>query len=113
MVIGFPDVHQAYIQILNQKSPVSISYVENEVYNGQEKRNSGEQIRPVERGEIKHNSHTRNTSKRLQVDVEGLASELKNQMQKNGGFMTVRIMQDEFTFKPQDVDALVRCIERA
>lgn len=48
-----------------------------------------------------------------QVDVEGLAAELKTQMQKNGGFMTVRIMQDEFTFKPQDVDALVRCIERA
>ena len=49
----------------------------------------------------------------LAVVQEGLAAELKTQMQKNGGFMTVRIMQDEFTFKPQDVDALVRFIERA
>ena len=48
-----------------------------------------------------------------QVDVEGLAAELRKQMEKSGGALTVSIMGDQFTFKPVDVDTLVRCIERA
>ena len=47
------------------------------------------------------------------VDVEGLAAELKSQMSRNGGELTVPIIGDVFTFKPADVDSLVRCIERA
>lgn len=47
------------------------------------------------------------------IDAEGLAAELRNQMNRNGGTMNVRIMADEFTFTPQDVDNLMRYIERA
>lgn len=47
------------------------------------------------------------------VDAEGLAAELKSQMQKNGGVLTVNILGDAFSFRPPDVDALMRCIERA
>ena len=47
------------------------------------------------------------------VDVEGLATELRSQMEKNGGALSIPIMGDVFTFKPHDVDTLLRCIERA
>ena len=47
------------------------------------------------------------------IDAEGLAAELRNQMSRNNGTMTIRIMNDEFVFRPQDVDALMRHIERA
>ena len=47
------------------------------------------------------------------IDAEGLATELRNQMSRSGGTLTVRIMNDEFVFKPQDVDSLMRYIERA
>lgn len=47
------------------------------------------------------------------VDVEGLATELRSQMEKSGGVLNIPIMGDVFTFKPHDVDTLVRCIERA
>lgn len=47
------------------------------------------------------------------IDAEGLATELRNQMARSGGTLSVRIMNDEFVFKPQDVDALMRHIERA
>lgn len=47
------------------------------------------------------------------VDVEGLASELRSQMEKNGGTLSIPVMGDTFTFKPHDIDALMRCIERA
>ena len=47
------------------------------------------------------------------IDAEGLAAELRNQMARSGGTLSVRIMGDEFIFKPQDVDALMRHIERA
>ena len=43
----------------------------------------------------------------------GLAAEPKSQMQKNGGVLTVTIMGDTFSFRQPDVDALMRCIERA
>lgn len=47
------------------------------------------------------------------IDAEGLAAELKQQMQRNGGSLDVPVMGDVFTFKPADVDTLIRCIERA
>ena len=47
------------------------------------------------------------------VDAEGLAAELRTQMEKSGGSLSIPIMGDTFTFKPHDVDTLMRCIERA
>lgn len=47
------------------------------------------------------------------VDAEGLAAELRKQMEKSGGALTFSIMGDAFTFKPTDVDALMHHIERA
>ena len=47
------------------------------------------------------------------IDAEGLATELRNQMSRNGDTLTVRIMNDEFVFRPGDVDSLMRYIERA
>ena len=47
------------------------------------------------------------------VDAEGLAAELRKQMEKSGGMLTFAVMGDTFTFKAADVDALMRCIERA
>ena len=47
------------------------------------------------------------------VDAEGLATELRSQMDKNGGALNIPVMGDVFTFKPHDVDTLMRCIERA
>jgi hypothetical protein len=47
------------------------------------------------------------------VDVEGLAAELRSQMAKSGGQLSMTIMGDTFTFRPNDVDSLVRYIERA
>lgn len=49
----------------------------------------------------------------LMIDAEGLAAELKKQMERNGGALSVPIMGDVFTFKPADVDNLMRHIERA
>jgi hypothetical protein len=47
------------------------------------------------------------------IDVEGLASEIRSQMVKAGGTMTIELLGDKFTFAPADVDSLVRHIERA
>lgn len=47
------------------------------------------------------------------IDVEGLAAELKKQMDKSGGTLSIPIMGDVFKFSSGDVDALVRHIERA
>ena len=47
------------------------------------------------------------------IDAEGLAAELRQQMEKNGGKLTIRLMGDEFAFSPADVDSLMRHIERA
>ena len=47
------------------------------------------------------------------IDAEGLAAELREQMNRSGGELTIPIIGDTFTFKPPDVDALMRCIERA
>lgn len=47
------------------------------------------------------------------IDVEGLAAELRSQMEKNGGELRFRVMGDEFAFKAHDVDSLMRHIERA
>lgn len=47
------------------------------------------------------------------IDVEGLAAELKKQMDKSGGTLSIPIMGDVFRFGAGDVDALVRHIERA
>jgi hypothetical protein len=47
------------------------------------------------------------------LDVEGLAAEMRAQMNKNGGVLIVPIGKDEFRFKPEDVDELVRHIEKA
>ena len=48
-----------------------------------------------------------------QIDIEGLAAELRTQMQRSGGELVVPIVGDTFTFKPHDVDNLIRHIERA
>ena len=47
------------------------------------------------------------------IDAEGLAAELRQQMQKNGGTLSVPIIGDTFTFNLTDVDSLMRHIERA
>lgn len=47
------------------------------------------------------------------LDVEGLAAEIKGQMNKSGGELTIVVMGDTFKFRPADVDTLVNCIERA
>ena len=47
------------------------------------------------------------------IDAENLAAELKKQMGKSGGKLTIPVMKDEFTFTPTDVDSLMRHIERA
>ena len=47
------------------------------------------------------------------VDAEGLAAELRKQMDKSGGTLTFNVMGDTFAFKPSDVDALMHHIERA
>lgn len=47
------------------------------------------------------------------VDVEGIAAELRKQMDKSGGSMMIRIMNDEFKFTSADVDSLLKHIERA
>lgn len=47
------------------------------------------------------------------IDAEGLATELKKQMERGEGKLTVQLMGDSFTFTPSDVDALMRHIERA
>jgi hypothetical protein len=47
------------------------------------------------------------------IDAESLAAELKKQMDKSGGKLTIPVLKDEFTFTPADVDSLMRHIERA
>ena len=47
------------------------------------------------------------------LDVEGVAADIKSQMQKNGGVMIIPLMGDKMTLRGADIDALVRCIERA
>ena len=47
------------------------------------------------------------------IDAEGLAAELRSQMAKSGGKLTIPVMKDEFTFTSADVDSLMRHIERA
>lgn len=48
-----------------------------------------------------------------ELDAEGLSEELRSQMTRNGGTLSVNVLNDTFIFKPQDVDALMRHIERA
>lgn len=48
-----------------------------------------------------------------EIDAERLAAERKNQMQRSGGALTVPVLGDVFSFHQADVDALMRCIERA
>lgn len=48
-----------------------------------------------------------------QIDVEGLAAEIKEQMRKNGGELVVPVMGDEFRFSATDIDSVLRHIERA
>lgn len=47
------------------------------------------------------------------VDVEGLAAELRSQMEKGEGKLVIPIFNDVFTFTPGDVDTLLRYIERS
>ena len=47
------------------------------------------------------------------VDAEGLAAELRKQMEKSGGTLAFNVMGDTFAFKLSDVDALMHHIERA
>ena len=47
------------------------------------------------------------------IDAEGLATELRKQMERSDGKLTVQLMGDSFTFTASDVDALMRHIERA
>lgn len=47
------------------------------------------------------------------IDAEGLAAELRSEMAKNNGTLNVTILGDTFTFRPTDVDTLMRHIERA
>ena len=48
-----------------------------------------------------------------QIDAEGLSAELRTQLEKSGGAMSIAVLGDTFTFKQQDVDSLMRHIERA
>ena len=47
------------------------------------------------------------------IDAEGLAAEMREQMNRSGGELTVHIGGDKLTFRQPDIDALMRCIERA
>lgn len=47
------------------------------------------------------------------VDVAALGAEIKNQMNKSGGFISFDIGQDTFRFNAADVDRLVDYINRA
>ena len=47
------------------------------------------------------------------IDAEGLATELRSQMAKTNGVLSITIMGDTFTFHQNDVDSLMRHIERA
>ena len=47
------------------------------------------------------------------IDAEGLAAELRQQMEKSGGKLSIPVLGDVFTFTPTDVDSLMRHIERA
>ena len=47
------------------------------------------------------------------IDAEGLATELRKQMEKSDGKLTVPVMSDTFTFTLSDVDSLMRHNERA
>lgn len=47
------------------------------------------------------------------IDAEGLAAELRTQMSKSGGKLVIPLIKDEFAFTPEDVDSLMRHIERA
>ena len=47
------------------------------------------------------------------VDVAALGAEIKNQLNKSGGFISFDIGQDTFRFNAADVDRLVDYINRA
>ena len=47
------------------------------------------------------------------VDVAALGAEIKNQMNKSGGFISFDIGQDTFRFNAADVDRLVDYINKA
>lgn len=47
------------------------------------------------------------------VDVAALGAEIKNQMNKSGGFISFDVGQDTFRFNAADVDRLVDYINRA
>lgn len=46
------------------------------------------------------------------IDVGSVAVQLKDQMTKAGGRMTIQIGQDSMSFTPEDVDKLVDQIDR-
>ena len=46
------------------------------------------------------------------IDVGAVAVQLKDQMTKAGGRMTIQIGQDSMSFTPEDVDKLVDQIDR-
>ena len=47
------------------------------------------------------------------IDIEGLAAEMRTQMDKSGGKLTIPILGDAFTFGSGDIDNLLSHIERA
>lgn len=47
------------------------------------------------------------------VDVAALGAEIKNQMAKNGGYISFDVGQDTFRFNAADVDRLMDYINRA
>lgn len=47
------------------------------------------------------------------VDVAALGTELKNQMGKNGGYISFDVGQDTFRFNSADVDRLIDYINRS
>lgn len=47
------------------------------------------------------------------IDVGAVAVQLKEQITKAGGRMTIQIGQDSMSFTPEDVDRLIEQIDRA
>lgn len=47
------------------------------------------------------------------IDVGAVAVQLKDQMTKAGGRMTIQIGQDSMSFAPEDVDRLIELIDKA
>lgn len=47
------------------------------------------------------------------IDVGAVAVQLKDQITKAGGRMTIQIGQDSMSFAPEDVDRLIEQIDKA